>query len=841
MKIYTKTVMCNSVPHLINDCDIKLFSHYDNYILLEIKYNNTLVSGVTTQNTTVNYQKAYLDTLFEKCVFFEISNESPLWSYEFSKNDQRSTVSSFSYPKVFIHINVNQSLIEEYLSKSLALNNLLTAEFNNLPKFLKLDDKKSYFPNSEIYEPRNIKVNLYDYQKKSLSKMIQMEKNTIKFEVEYTTIIKFLNTTEINYDPIKNIKSNKKRIFQIKSNGGILADEMGLGKTITTLSLIVSNPNTNPAKLIYSKTDNYYKLNSNATLIICPSHITKQWEDEAKRVNPNLKVLTILTKKDHEKLFFKDIIDADIIITSHQFLMNFKYYPCIHYRYVTPSTFSPQHRNDTLKDFYIKNIVNSASIDEDVYATIKHLDLPLFEFFNFHRLVLDEGHEIFGEMLQNISQARYMATWLSSINSNSYWYISGSPFVNYIGLLNCVKYLNLVLYDPELNFEITTDTFNKFDIFNNILNKNYIWNNILEKLCIRHRKCDVNNEIKLFGYDEKIEWIDFTELEKNLYESKKSKLCKEQLQQLCCHPLILDSCRKVFGDIEVDLSVMQTKLIEHHNKVIKDCTIKISKLDTTNQAYHMLKKTYENSITESNYMLSILDKLEDNDEIIDEDDNNCSICLEVLTNKSVTKCGHIYCAECIKNCLKYKQMCPMCKKPITINEIYLVNKKAPKKENSNINPLIEKYGSKLGKIISMIRNIVLEPDSRIIIFSQWDFMLSLIGKTLAENGIANCFVKGNVWSRNSAINKFRNGKTLSGEDNKVIMLSLKNSASGTNLTEATHIFFVEPINGTKDEVQAIEGQAIGRACRLGQKQKVNLFRVLVKNTIEEDIYNEIYK
>jgi SNF2 family DNA or RNA helicase len=180
----------------------------------------------------------------------------------------------------------------------------------------------------------------------------------------------------------------------------------------------------------------------------------------------------------------------------------------------------------------------------------------------------------------------------------------------------------------------------------------------------------------------------------------------------------------------------------------------------------------------------------------------------------------------------------MCKKQITLSDVYLINKKEDKKEN--VNPLIEKYGSKLGKVISMIRNLILEPDSRIIIFSQWDFMLSLIGKTLSENGIANCFVKGNVWSRNSAINKFKNGKTLSGEDNKVIMLSLKNAASGTNLTEATHLFFVEPINGSKEEITAIEGQAIGRACRLGQKQKVQLYRVLIKDTIEEEIYNNIY-
>ena len=119
-------------------------------------------------------------------------------------------------------------------------------------------------------------------------------------------------------------------------------------------------------------------------------------------------------------------------------------------------------------------------------------------------------------------------------------------------------------------------------------------------------------------------------------------------------------------------------------------------------------------------------------------------------------------------------------------------------------------------------------------------MLNLIGSSLKDNGVGNTFVKGNVWSRNSAISKFKLGKDNSGEDNKVIMLSLSNSASGTNLTEATHVIFVEPINSKNDEVKAIEGQAIGRACRLGQKNKVKVIRILTKSTIEEDIYENIY-
>jgi len=820
MKIYTTNILCNSNFNTIN-ATYDLLSYDCGNIILEIKLN---------EKKKV-YQTVHLESWFEKFVYFEILNNSPLWSYKIynDPNNLRSI-------KIFIDIIINVSLIDTYFEKSTALNCLISNKYKNLLNYQKFDNDVSYFPNTNIYEPpSSFKIKLYDYQKKSLQKMINIEKNVINFNIEYTVQINFEDIQIINFDPIKNIKSDTKKYFNINTKGGILADEMGLGKTITVLSLISSNPSTNTSRMGYSSKDEYWKINSKATLIICPSHITKQWENEAKKCNPNLKILCVLTKKDHEKLLFRDIIEADIIITSHQFLMNFKYYPCLHYKSITPSSFGASNRYKSLKEYFTSYIVNSKNIDDEMFEILCHHDLPLFEFFIFHRIVLDEGHEIFSEMLSNQSLANYMSIWISKIDAQYNWYVSGSPFINFTGLINCMKYLNLDLYNSILNINLNNDLLKNSNTFNNIIYKEYLWNSILSQICIRHRKCDISTEIQLFGYEEKIEWVTFTDLEKKLYETKKNKISKESLQQLCCHPLILDSCKKVFGDIEVDLDVMQHKLIEYHTKVIDDSTKKLDKLDKTNQAYHMLKKSYDTTITDSKYMLSILNKLNNK---IEDEDKECSICLDVICDGSVTKCGHIFCVECIKNSLKYKKKCPMCKKELDINDVFLINKKI---KNDNTNSLIEKYGSKLGKLIMIVRNIVTNPESRIIIFSQWDSMLLLIGKTLSDNGIANCFVKGNVWSRNSAINKFKNGKKLSGEDNKVIMLSLKNSASGTNLTEASHIFFVEPINACKDEVKAIESQAIGRACRLGQKKKVELYRILVKDTIEEDIYNSYHK
>ena len=70
------------------------------------------------------------------------------------------------------------------------------------------------------------------------------------------------------------------------------------------------------------------------------------------------------------------------------------------------------------------------------------------------------------------------------------------------------------------------------------------------------------------------------------------------------------------------------------------------------------------------------------------------------------------------------------------------------------------------------------------------------------------------------------------------MLSTEHAASGTNLTEATHIIFMEPHEGVYGAVKSMEDQAIGRAVRLGQKNQVNVYRLITKDTIEENIINK---
>ena len=785
--------------------------------LLGVNYKNGSLLFSFKDAAGVIHEKGSRDPL-EMLVLSEILYGSQLWKYKASIDKGYSNKYCVS-----IQINVDDTFLNEYKDSSVGFKVYISSVYHNLKRYGGYESypklrEKSYLTFYEpIEQPKTFKIQLFDYQKKSVAKMLAIERGEINFEIDYNFVFSF-GEVDINYNPVAGKHCDDECKIKLKTKGGILADEMGLGKTLTSLTVVALNPSRYTEKY---KEDLLY---SNATLIVCPSHLSKQWESEVKKVFPKANIIKLLTKNNHVNLSYQDIHDADIIIVTQQFLMNFKYYPMINYQACTPSSINLSSRFNSLKQ------VLQGWKDNNDNIMIK--TAPNLEHFYFHRLIVDEGHEIFGLQLSNASMSRYMAEWLSQCKSDYNWFVSGTAFVNYSGLQKCFDFIELKIIEKN----------NKI-IMNNmdLINKTYIIDQILEKVMIRHRKVDVENQIQIPGYEEEVLWVKLTDLEKGLYQSKKNSYVSDMtLQQLCCHILVSDTTSKYFGNKEIDLNSMQDELIKYHEKSIETYQYKLEHLDKENQAYAMVKKNYETKISESRYMLTILNKMANKEDI--DLEQNCSICFDTLNNPSLTPCGHLFCKECLEMCLQVKKLCPMCKADLSGKEIYLVDSKKDEDEvePEEENPLIKKYGSKLGKLISIVRTLVTNDDNRIIIFSQWDRMLNLIGKTLSDNGVANSFVKGNVWSRNSAISKFKLGKDASGEDNKVIMLSLSNSASGTNLTEATHIIFVEPINSKFEEVKAVEGQAIGRACRLGQKNKVKVIRILTQNTIEEEIYDKIY-
>ena len=85
--------------------------------------------------------------------------------------------------------------------------------------------------------------------------------------------------------------------------GGILADEMGLGKTVQTLSFI--------QHMVEHGADK-------PNLIVVPTSVLPNWEREAKKFVPDLKLLTIYGTR--RESMFKKIKGTDLVLTTYALL-----------------------------------------------------------------------------------------------------------------------------------------------------------------------------------------------------------------------------------------------------------------------------------------------------------------------------------------------------------------------------------------------------------------------------------------------------------------------------------------------------------------------------------------
>lgn len=116
----------------------------------------------------------------------------------------------------------------------------------------------------------------------------------------------------------------------------------------------------------------------------------------------------------------------------------------------------------------------------------------------------------------------------------------------------------------------------------------------------------------------------------------------------------------------------------------------------------------------------------------------------------------------------------------------------------------------------------LEEGRRILVFSQFTRMLTLIEEKLKIRKIAYTKLTGQTRSREEAIERFKSGET------HVFLISLKAGGVGLNLTEADTIIIYDPWWNP-----AVEAQAADRAYRIGQDKPVFVYKLVAENTVEE--------
>ncbi len=142
--------------------------------------------------------------------------------------------------------------------------------------------------------------------------------------------------------------------------------------------------------------------------------------------------------------------------------------------------------------------------------------------------------------------------------------------------------------------------------------------------------------------------------------------------------------------------------------------------------------------------------------------------------------------------------------------------------------LYENYNGESAKRILCMDLVkrAIEGEHRILIFSQFTSMLSLLEQDFTQEGIAFYKITGSTKKeeRIRLVKQFNEGTV------PVFLISLKAGGTGLNLVGAGTVIHYDPWWN-----QAAQNQATDRAHRIGQRKVVTVYKLIAKDSIEEKI------
>ena len=143
---------------------------------------------------------------------------------------------------------------------------------------------------------------------------------------------------------------------------------------------------------------------------------------------------------------------------------------------------------------------------------------------------------------------------------------------------------------------------------------------------------------------------------------------------------------------------------------------------------------------------------------------------------------------------------------------------------------IKNYVGESGKLTQCMEIIedAIEAGHKILLFSSYTSMFEIIEKEIKKRHINYFKLTGStkVDERINLVDEFN-----SKPDIKIFLISLKAGGTGLNLTGADMVIHYDPWWN-----QSAENQATDRAYRIGQKNNVQVYKLITSNSIEEKIY-----
>ena len=590
-------------------------------------------------------------------------------------------------------------------------------------------------------------------------------------------------------------------------------------------------------------------LKTNGSLILCPNQLCDQWVREYYlKFRDDKRILLVVTKDQFKNLTLADILFADLVVVSYQFLSN-NYYSQL------ANDVRPDEIGEKIQEQVQKLRNDTDDETEFVQKLLASKSLTLFNYFHWNAVLLDEAHEI-----QNNAKGNVIKSVLLQLHSKYRWNVTGTPFANGLD-----GFLALAQYNTDLHLRGNTNFMTVFDLLEEGINDELI--ELSQRLYRCNTKDSVREEYSGNIISEHLHLLTFTPQERSIYDSHlqgaKNKY-SDFLIRLCCHPELYNETRELIQNCKT-LSEIQHVMLDYNQGKLKETRRSIRNIQSdieydeqklaaepdverqtdiktqiaTNKRRLTNAKTLLESIQRTfNYLKSAIDAIECGRE------ETCPICLDVIEELTITKCGHKFCWECLQETYSSRAnrlnevKCPTCNHHMNTNEVYRFKPETKCVETvSELDSIVNAVKStKIGNIICYLKGLRdSNSDDKIILFSQWDELLHKVGNYLQNHGLNIVYCNGTVYQRKRAITSF--SKNTKDNNINIIMLSSRNAASGINLTAANKIVLLEPVYGSRDYRNNIESQAIGRADRIGQKRPIQVHRFIIKDTIEHDIIN----
>lgn len=435
----------------------------------------------------------------------------------------------------------------------------------------------------------------------------------------------------------------------------------------------------------------------------------------------------------------------------------------------------------------------------------------------YQRVIVDEIHELYSKP-DNFPVFKKVC----EIQVDYKWGLTATPLPKDYSIFNLIKFLT--------SQNISNNYIEKLDS-NITIYKNFMRRNIL---------ANIKNEVVLPELEIINNVINFTAKEQIIYDAEhmaNTHANTKVLRKLCCDTILAMESEENGGIHFPNVNLMFKNHFEKKLEEVKTVLEELKeRLDKAEKFYNGFPSTellnniqhFKREIDSQNK--AVESRTRSLNFLVEQfkEQPMCPVCLEdieINTDCSIINvegCNHVFCNSCIDYIVENNRVgalvneckCPNCRKIFNASNLIKITP-------TNI---IQKYPSKIHKLIEIINLI----PGQVIIFTQYDKLIEKISLILNNEKIST-----NVFNSSIDIENFKQ------QHFKVIILSSKNNASGLDLSFVNNIIIFEPIIGTYNYLKDIEKQIIGRIYRINQQNKTTVHRLIVANTIEETIYQEI--